>query len=287
MKSYFNFSRGQKIGVIALAVIIVLQILFLNKGSGISIPDPFVISTEQYRILDSSISETNYRKNKKYNFKKNYTLVNFDPNDYLSSDWKNIGFSEKQANIIVNYKNKIKGFKNNSDVKKVFVISEKKYHELKPFLKIKESISNERTYFQENIIIEKPLLVYELNSATIQELISISGIGEFTAKGIIKHRKLIGGFHSNTQLKEIYGIEDDNYDKIIKQLEIDKSNNIKINVNELSIFELKKHHYISWNIAEAIINKRLTGKLKELSFLVTDGVVSNEKLNIIIPYIEF
>jgi len=88
-------------------------------------------------------------------------------------------------------------------------------------------------------------------------------------------------------LKEVYGIEDDNYDKIIKQLEIDKSELIKINVNELSIFELKKHHYISWNIAEAIINSRLGNKLTDLNFLVTDGLISKVKLEVIKPYIVY
>ena len=287
MKSYFTFSKGQKIGVVTLAVIIIIQILFLNKGSGISIPDPFVISAEQYRIIDSSIAESNYKKNQKYNFKKDYKLVKFDPNNYSSSDWKSIGFSEKQANIIVNYKNKIGGFKKKSDVEKVFVISEKKYKELKPFLNIKEMKVIDNFELKKEVVIIKPLKVYELNSASIIELISISGIGEFTAKGIIKHKDLIGGFHSISQLKEIYGIENDNYDKIIKQLEIDNSSIIKINVNELSIFEHKKHHYISWSVAEAIINKRLTGKLSDLNFLVGEEIITSKKLKVILPYVEY
>ncbi len=285
MKSYFNFSRGQKIGVVTLAVIIVIQMLFLNNGSGISIPDPFVISPEQYRIIDSSESKDN--KYKKQNFKKSYTLTQFDPNEYQSSDWQQIGFSEKQASIIVNFKNKINGFEKNSDVERVFVISENKYKELKPFLNIKETKVKGENKYKENVVRNTPLVIYELNSASVDELISIKGIGEFTANGIIKHKNLIGGFHSVSQLKEVYGIEDDNYEKIIKQLEIDKSQTIKINVNELSIFELKKNHYISWSIAEAIINRRLAGKLSNLNFLVPDGIITDEKLNVILPYIEY
>jgi len=285
MRSYFKFSKGQKIGVTALAVIIVLQIIFLNKGSGISIPDPFVISTEQYKIIDSTALTS--KKYKTKNYKKEYTLSSFDPNEYEISDWQKIGFSEKQSRIIVNYKSKINGFKKKSDVEKVFVINEKKYNELKPFLAINESKFIDDFEFNQEVVISKPLVIYELNSASIDELISISGIGEFTAKGILKYKKLIGGFHSISQLKEVYGIEDDNYDKLIKQLEIDKSELIKINVNELSIFELKKHHYISWNIAEAIINNRLGNKLRDLNFLVTDGIISKVKLEVILPYIVY
>jgi len=285
MRSHFKFSKGQKIGVTALAVIIILQIIFLNKGSGISIPDPFVISTEQYKIIDSTALDSKKYKNNYY--KKAYTLAPFDPNEYRISDWQKIGFSKKQSTIIVNYRIKINGFKKRSDVEKVFVINEKKYNELKPFLTIKESKVKDDFELNQNAIIAKPLVIYELNSASIKELISIDGIGEFTANGILKHKKLIGGFHSVTQLKEVYGIGDDNYDKIIKQIEIDKSELIKINVNELSIFELKEHHYISWNIAEAIINNRLGHKLTDLHFLVTDNVVNKVKLEVILPYIVY
>ena len=70
-------------------------------------------------------------------------------------------------------------------------------------------------------------------------------------------------------------------------MEIDKSQTTKVNVNELSIFELKKNHYISWSIAEAIINKRLAGKLSNLDFLLSDGIITLEKLNVILPYIEY
>lgn len=285
MKSYFKFSKSQKIGVIAFAIIIVLQIIFLNKGSGISIPDPFVVTTDQFKIIDSSASASNrFRKDK---YKNEYTLSKFDPNEYNVEDWKKIGFSEKQSSIIVNYKNKTNGFKRNSDLEKVFVINEKKFNELEPFLDIQEFNYTDNYQTKKELKIDKPLIIYELNSASVNELVNINGIGEFTAKGIIKHKNLIGGFHSVIQLNEVYGIEEGNYEKIIKQLTVNSSSIKKINVNELSIFELKKHYYISWSTAESIINKRLMGKLSSLNFLVTDGIISVEKLDILLPYIEY
>jgi len=285
MKNYFNFSKGQKVGVTTLAILIVAQIIYLNKGSGISIPDPFIVSTEQYELIENQ----NQYENKYKKLKKNYTLKQFNPNEYNESDWNKIGFSEKQASIIVNFKNKTGGFKAKTDVEKVFVINEKKFNELKPFLQLPETkpefkYDNITHYEKKDNLLSVPI---QLNSASIEDLIKIKGIGELTAKGIIKHRTLIGGFHSTIQLKEVYGIEDDNYEKIIKQIEIDFTDLIKVNVNELSIFDLKKHHYISWNTAEAIINKRLMGKLSNLEFLTFDKILSKEKLAILLPYIEY
>ena len=158
---------------------------------------------------------------------------------------------------------------------------------MKPFINIKNSIVTDEFHYKEDAIVNKPVIMYELNSASLDDLININGVGEFTANGIIKHKNLIGGFHSISQIKEVYGIENDNYDKIIRQLEIDNTSIIKVNVNQLSIFELKKHHYISWNLAEAIINKRLGGKLADLDFLENSEVISNEKLEVLLPYIEY
>lgn len=285
MKSYFKFSKGQKIGVSALAVIIILQIIFLNKGSGISIPDPFFVSMEDYRMIDESpVYEKKYKKQKR---RKEYKLSEFDPNTYSIVDWEKIGFSVKQSTIIVNYKNKIGGFRKKSDLAKVFVISEKKYLELEPFIKIKEVVPAVKTNKTDLKRPNKKLVIYELNSASLNELIQIHGIGEFTAKGIIKHRELIGGFHTASQLLEVYGIEGGNYDKIIKQLTIDNSSLVKVNINELSIFDLKKQHYISWTLAEAIVNKRLSKRLSNLTFLIEDGLLTSEELDRLLPYIEF
>ena len=284
MRNYFNFSKSQKIGVLALAVIIIIQIVILNKNNGLGIPDPFLVNKSQYQQIENS---NDYYK--KYNNKKKpkHKLTNFDPNSYTNKQWEGIGFSEKQSKIIVNYKNKIGGFKKSADLEKVFVINEKKYQELKPFIQIIETNIPKKDIEKYTVKEKIPLVSVELNSATIQSLTTVKGIGEFTAKGILKRRQQIGGFHSNYQLKEVYGIENDNYERIITQITIDKSNIIKVNVNQLSIFELKKHPYISWNTAESIINNRLLGPLNELGFLVTDSIISKKELNTLLPYVTF
>jgi len=283
MKNYFNFSKGQKIGVTVLAIIAITQIIVLNKGSEINISDPFSVSTQQYNDIEKSL-RNNKKDYKKLN--KEYSLSKFNPNEFKKSDWKKIGFSDKQSNIIVNYKNRIGGFKRNSDVEKVFVINEKKYKEIEPYLEI-QNVDNNTSNYINNFKKQEVLIIYELNSATFNELVTIKGVGEFTAKAILKQKKLIGGFHSIIQLMEVYGIEERNYLTIKEQLSIDDSKLIKINVNNLSIFELKKEHYISWNIAEAIINKRLMGKLSNIDFLVDDKVISKEQYQILVPYIEY
>jgi len=58
----------------------------------------------------------------------------------------------------------------------------------------------------------------DVNSASLQELVSIPYIGEYTAANIIKYRQVNGPFYALDQLKQIKGIRDKNYKKFFPYL---------------------------------------------------------------------
>lgn len=57
-----------------------------------------------------------------------------------------------------------------------------------------------------------------LNSATVEELTSLDGIGEKTALQIISYREKLGGYTSVDQIKNIKGIGDKKFAKIAPRL---------------------------------------------------------------------
>lgn len=57
-----------------------------------------------------------------------------------------------------------------------------------------------------------------LNSATMEQLESLPGVGPAMAARIIEHRKTIGSFSDLTQLKDVSGIGDKLYAKISQDL---------------------------------------------------------------------
>ncbi|WP_290911943.1 helix-hairpin-helix domain-containing protein [Eubacterium sp.] len=57
-----------------------------------------------------------------------------------------------------------------------------------------------------------------LNTATVEELVSIDGLGESRASAIIEYRDYLGGYTSVEQIKEISGIGDATYAKLAPYL---------------------------------------------------------------------
>lgn len=59
-----------------------------------------------------------------------------------------------------------------------------------------------------------------INSAALEELKTLNGIGDSKAKSIIEYREQIGGFKSIEDIKNVTGIGEKMYEKIKEQIEI-------------------------------------------------------------------
>jgi len=60
----------------------------------------------------------------------------------------------------------------------------------------------------------------DLNTASLEELVSIPYIGEYTAGNIIEYRKKKGPFSSIAQVKLVRGIKEKNYQIFSKYLKV-------------------------------------------------------------------
>lgn len=121
-----------------------------------------------------------------------------------------------------------------------------------------------------------------LNTADTTALMTIPGIGSYYARRIVQYGERLGGYASTAQLDEI----DDLPDGIKQYLTVVDPNPRKLNVNQLSLNELRRHPYISFYQAKAITDyRRLHGPIKSLQDLRLSRDFPQEAIDRLLPYV--
>lgn len=155
----------------------------------------------------------------------------FNPNTASHDDFQRLGFSEKQASALVNYRNKGGIFRRKSDFAKSFVVADSVYRRLEPYIDI-------------------PLL--DLNTADSAAFDGLPGIGGYFANKIIEYRTRLRGFSYKEQLMDIYRFDKEKYDALHDLVTVDISTSTPYPLWSLPEDSLAKHPYIGWHAAHGI-----------------------------------
>ncbi len=89
--------------------------------------------------------------------------------------------------------------------------------------------------------------VTEINSCDSASFEALPGIGPVLSARIVKYRKLIGGFVSVDQLREVYGLPEETFNLVSSGLTVDTLAIKKIKVNKAEFSELIRHPYFQRN----------------------------------------
>lgn len=155
----------------------------------------------------------------------------FNPNTASHDDFQRLGFSEKQASALVNYRNKGGIFRRKSDFAKSFVVADSVYRRLEPYIDI-------------------PLL--DLNTADSAAFDGLPGIGGYFANKIIEYRTRLRGYSYKEQLMDIYRFDKEKYDALHDLVTVDISTSTPYPLWSLPEDSLAKHPYIGWHAAHGI-----------------------------------
>lgn len=213
----------------------------------------FIISSENYSKLEPYLLLPTKTPEKFRNSVKNNPVKSkiqyhpFDPNQLGLDEWKALGFSEKQAITIINYRDRnLRGnFKSLDDLQKCFVISAEKFQEMKPYIKLQEK-QQEQTDFSKT----------DLNTITFKQLIEF-GLDERSAGSIIGFRKKLGGFMNKQQILSTYNIDRDLVQKLISTAPLNTSDVPRYSLAEAPEEWLKNHPYFKYS-ADKIIFYRIS-----------------------------
>lgn len=154
----------------------------------------------------------------------------FDPNTASLDDFMRLGFSERQAQSILNYRAKGGRFRRPSDFAKSYVVADSVFERLRPYIDIPR---------------------IDINAADSAAFETLPGIGPYFAGRMVSYRKSLGGYSYPEQLMDIPRFERGKYDGL-KDL-ITCSVPVPYPLWTLPEAELVRHPYISKDEAHSIV----------------------------------
>lgn len=243
-------------------------------------------------------------------------LFEFDPNTIDLDGLKRLGFSQKQAQSIINYRNAGARFRKAEDFARSYVVSQEKFEQLRPYIKIgsapdadnpalpvpqrdsstrASAVLSPQAQAQSQSQMQQPspqplktARQIEINTADSIELVSVRGIGPATAQRLIHYRRMLGGFHSAGQLKELAGRREENYLLILQQISVDTSKIVKIDINFAPSRQIAEHPYVSPSVTDKILKTRqLKGGWISIEEMVKDNVLTGAQAEKLSPYLYF
>ena len=291
MNAYFDFSKGEFNGLIALIVLVVLIAVTPDVYRFI-MPEPEDPVVEQLAIkrLEFGVKQPrrfNDRRVTKENPKKerSYSLFPFDPNTINIDDWQKLGLSFKQSAAIIKYLEKGGKFRKAEDLQKMYTITPEIYKRISPYVKIEDKYAGN---IKAKAFVPKETKIIEINEADSAALIEIKGIGPAFANRIIKYRARIGGFYRKEQLLEVFGLDSIKYEEIRNQISVDGQKIKRININIARLEDFKGHPYIRYKQINAIIEYRKQhGNYSNIADLNKVAILDPETVERLAPYLTF
>ena len=128
----------------------------------------------------------------------------------------------------------------------------------------------------------------DLNSCDTDALVTVPQFGSKRAAKLVEYREKLGGFHSFSQLQEVYVMQSIDTAKLKTYLYIDRRKVKRLNVNTATYQELVSHPYIDAYLAKLILKHReKNGPIHDLDELQRITHAYPELIGKLRPYLVF
>lgn len=214
----------------------------------------------------------------------------FDPNALDAAGFERLGFSPRQAEVILRYRASLGGFRDISQFADCYVVSREMFARLEPYITLVASPETSREPLPEPAARTAAVRFgpVELNGADSASLVTVSGIGALTAGRILALRSALGGFANKEQLAEVRGMTRENYERILGQIFVDSAGIRKIDINFASPQQLATHPYFMPEVLRKVVkNRQLKGGWSSTEQLIEDKTLTREQAERLAPYLIF
>lgn len=226
--------------------------------------------------------------------------TNFDPNTATTDELMNIGIPPFLAKRIEKFRSKGGKFKKKEDLKNIYDFPSSLYQNLEKYIVINASstinseiepfkkYSGNQTFIKTGNQSTFKITSFDINTSDTTQLIRLKGIGSKLAIRILKFRDGLGGFYSENQYMEIYGLDSLALTELSKYAKV-MSPVKKIAINTATLEDLTKHSYLrNKRLASVIINYREQhGSFQSLEDLKKVKALDEATLQKLAPYIAY
>lgn len=226
----------------------------------------------------------------------------FDPNKISADSFQLLGFAAWQAKSLVRYRGDREiTFRRPTDLRRVGALDSALVEEVLGLIDIALPTSTAPARMRPRALSEAapetyaytpkppppPPASFDINSSDTIAWKSLPGIGAYRAKRIVRFRDALGGFSSVNQVAETRGLPDSTFQAIVQYLAPGKIYR-PIAINRAKYEELKKHPYISRNLANSIVkNREKFGRFNGPEDLSRLRLINDRNKALIVPYLSF
>ncbi|MGJ8594166.1 MAG: ComEA family DNA-binding protein [Aquaticitalea sp.] len=292
IKSHFLFTKNQRNGIFLLVLLIILfqcAYFFIDFSSEELKVDPNAVKMFQQEV--DSLKAVQIEKNKP-------KIYPFNPNFITDYKGYSLGMSNEEIDRLLNFRKQDKWINSYQQFQEVTKVSDSLLAVLSPYFKFPEWVTNPKSktdwvdYSKSNNFKTTTTKTFaqktDLNKATAEELQKVNGIGAALSDRIIKYRsKFSGGFVSDVQLQDIYGLSPEVIERITNDFTVKTPRSFeKINLNSATRDQLVTVQHLDYEIAHYIIEYRtLHEGFKSLDELIKVKNFPTQKIEIIKLYL--
>ena len=254
-KSHFAFSKQQRNGIFLLLIIIAsLQSLYFY----IDLPSKETPVNNQelaffYKELDS-LRQVKIEASKP-------KIYPFNPNFITDYKGFTLGMTNEEIDRLLHFRKQDKWINSIKDFQKVTNVSDSLLKRISPYFKFPEWVTNPKpktnSFYKTNKSKSFAQKI-DLNTATASQLQRVYGIGEKLSERIIKYRnKFVGGFISDIQLQDIYGLSSEVINRVTNEFTVKTPRQIvPIILNSATSDQLVTIQHVDYELAHKIIEAR-------------------------------